>query len=148
MEIRVLPYKPWHYFAIDRRKYDLEAYEATADPEKASKVFCNGPAYTVFINEEILLCMGIMKLWRGVGELWLITSPLVDKYPILTVKICKQYLRDTIRNIGFVRVQAIVRTDYDTGQRWAEMFGFKCEGEMKKYHGGMDFYRYALVRED
>jgi RimJ/RimL family protein N-acetyltransferase len=45
------------------------------------------------------------------------------------------------------RIQTVVDAEHTVSHKWVERMGFKNEGLMRKYLGGRDFYRYALIRE-
>lgn len=132
---------------IERRHFDSLAYMQFPQPELVAKKFMEGIAYTIEAPEGLVASGGIIPLWKGVGEAWVITSTLVEKYPVLFAKTVWRKLHEIINTNDIERAQTTIHKDHVVSQRWAERMGFKNEGLMRKYLGGEDYYRYALVKE-
>jgi len=141
-------FKVEDYLKIHRRRFDLLTFLNFPNPEIVAKNLAQGPAFTGLIDGEILACGGILPLWKGVGEAWVVTSLLVNQYPLSFAKTIWRKLKEIIIEHQFERVQTVIDADYVISQRWAERMGFEYEGLMRKYIGGRKFYRYAWVRED
>jgi hypothetical protein len=140
-------YEPGDYLSIERRHFDALTFMNFPKPELIAKRFTRGPAYTIVASEGLVASGGILPLWKGVGEAWVVTSELVDTYPLLFAKTVWRKLYEIIDGNGIERVQTTIHKDFIVSQKWAERMGFKNEGLMRKYLGGEDYYRYALVRE-
>jgi len=112
-----------------------------------AKRFANGIAYTMEAPEGLVASGGVIPLWKGVGEAWVVTSELVKTYPIMFAKTTWRKLYEIINSNGIERVQTTIHKNHITSQRWAERMGFENEGLMKKFLGGEDYYRYALIKE-
>lgn len=146
--VRIVPYKPEHFFQIVRRAYEIQTLKELPDPEFVAKSFMNGWGYTAFIKDKILLSAGVMKVWEGVGEAWLVASPLIHKYPLLSTKGIYFYLDRIIKENGLKRVQAVVQKDFHMANRWIQLLGFEYEGEMPNYRAGKTFIRYAKILKE
>jgi hypothetical protein len=116
------------------------------DPMAMANNLARGPAFTI-ANGVPVACGGILPLWKGVGEAWIVSSPLVEKYPITFAKVVWKKLKLLIEIMDLERVQTMVDCNHKVSQEWVKRMGFKKEGKMSKYIGGRDFYRYALVKE-
>ena len=140
---------------IDSRKAnqaDLD-YVCAHPLEGAVKVYpkliCpedNACTYTV--DGKIMCVGGVMVLWSGVGEMWMILTEdckeLADGTEI-ALKI-RHELKVFMSENNLWRVQASVRTDFPLAERLTLALGFKQEGLMKKYlPDGSDAYLYARV---
>jgi len=112
-----------------------------------AKLYLRGPAYTMISDRGIVACGGIMKLWRGVGDAWVLATPLLRIYPKIVTKSVRFYLHEIINNMKFERVQAVVKADFEVGHRWIKRLGFHEEGMMEKYFAGIDFVRYAIITD-
>jgi len=146
--IQVRNYKESDYMNINRRHFDKLTYMNFPDPELIAKRFTKGIAYTIETPEGLVASGGVLPLWKGVGEAWVVTSELVETYPVLFAKTVWRKLYEIINTNGIERVQTTIHKDHVVSQRWAERMGFKSEGLMKKYLGGEDYYRYALIKEN
>lgn len=143
--IRIEPYRREDFFKIIRRAYEIQTLHDLPDPYIVASGFESGPGYTAYVKDEILLCAGVMIPWKGFGEAWLITSPLIHKYPILSTKGIAYFLNKIIADNNLERVQALVMKDYKMAVKFIEHLGFRSEGEMPNYRAGKTFVRYARV---
>jgi hypothetical protein len=145
-ELKVRDYKPEDYMVIHRRRFDEMTFLNFPDPEAIAKSLLRGPAYTI-TNGVPIACGGVLPLWKDVGEGWVVTSPLVEKYPVTFAKTVWRATKKLIESMDLYRIQTVVDAEHEVSQIWVERMGFENEGLMKKYLGGRDFYRYALIRE-
>ncbi|GAH46646.1 unnamed protein product [marine sediment metagenome] len=145
--IEIRAYTEDDYMKIQRRHFDALTFMNFPKPELVAKKFAKGIAYTIEVPEGLVASGGVLPLWKGVGEAWVVTSELVETYPILFAKTVWKKLYEIINANGIERVQTTIHKDHVISQRWAERMGFENEGLMKKYLGGEDYYRYALIKE-
>lgn len=145
--ITVRPYRIDDYMNIQRRHFDALTFMNFPKPELVAKKFTKGLGYTIEAPEGLVASGGILPLWKGVGEAWVVTSELVEKYPLVFAKTAWRKLYEMMANMRLERAQTTIHKDHAVSQRWAERMGFENEGLMKKYLGGQDYYRYALVKE-
>jgi hypothetical protein len=144
--IKVRDYAPEDYMIIQRRKFDSLTFLNFPNAKQVGKNLAKGPAYTI-TNGVPVACGGILPLWTGVGEGWVVTSPLVEKYPVIFAKTVWRETVRLIESMDLDRIQTVVDAEHTVSHKWVERMGFKNEGLMRKYLGGRDFYRYALIRE-
>lgn len=145
--IELRQYEPEDYMRIERRKFDAMTFLKFPDPMTIAKSLTKGPSLTASVNGDILFCGGIVPMWKGVGEAWVVTSPLVDQYPFSFAKTVWRKLLFFAKSLEFDRVQTTVDIEHSVSIEWVERMGFVREGLMRKYIIGRDFYRYALIRE-
>ena len=140
-------------------KYRIESFEAT----HANRLLNSGEvedfkidyntktlecqdSWTGFYHNEPIACGGIIELWSGVADIWLIVSKHNDKHKFFIMRNIKKILEQTIKQRKYVRVQATVREDFDVGIKFAQWFGMKSEGLMEKYGlDGKNYYRYVRI---
>lgn len=132
---------------IKRRDFDMLTFLNFPNPRVIARNLLRGMAITGFHNGEILACGGVMPLWKGVGEAWVVTSPLVEKCPFFFMRTVWRRLLTFISIMELERVQTTVDAEHEVSLKWVERMGFKQEGLMEKYIGGRDFFRYALIME-
>jgi hypothetical protein len=145
-DLIIREYVPDDFMIIHRRYYDSLTFLNFPNPSAIAKNLSTGPAYTL-TNGIPIACGGILPLWKGVGEGWVVTSSLVEKYPITFAKTIWRETIRLIKSMDLERIQTVVDAEHTVSQRWVERMGFESEGLMKKYLGGRDFIRYALIRE-
>jgi hypothetical protein len=145
--IKVRTYREKDYLTIQRRYFDSLTFMNFPNPELIAKKFTRGIAYTIEAPEGLVASGGVIPLWKGVGEAWVVTSDLVEKYPIFFAKTVWRKLHEILDVNGIERVQTTIHRDHMVSQRWAERMGFENEGLMRRFLGGEDYYRYALIKE-
>ena len=103
----------------------------------------NSPSYSGFVDDEYAFSAGIVDS-LGVGTVWVLTTPLVEKYPLWFSKAVRNMLNAGTDLYKLERVQATVLKENKKAVKWIEFLGFEREGLMRKYVGG-DHYLYARV---
>lgn len=87
---------------------------------------------------------GVVPLWQGVGEAWMIPTIHSKKKKIALgrgLRMCFDYLHDSLK---MHRVQAAAKVGHTDAHRLLEFIGMQNEGIMRRYGpDGSDFVRYA-----
>lgn len=105
------------------------------------------PAITVLDTEgTILAIFGFQAIYPGVGELWAVTTPQSNYYPIAFCKLTNQLLEKHAQDNSLRRVQMAVRADYTQGKKFATFLNFDAEGIMRRYGPeGADYVMFGRV---
>lgn len=101
--------------------------------EQAKKSMAQDQCITLFIRNRPVAIVGVTRYWQGVGEIWSLTSVLVNKYPVAFFKACNQRLNDFIEFNMMKRVQVTVNINFEKGQNFVRHLGFVPEGIMNHY---------------
>lgn len=113
-----------------------------------AEALMQNPGYTMMKNGEPLLSTGIIELWPGVGETWLVTSSKITDYPISVARTVRNGMRWMIEKKGYWRVQANVQVGWPVAERFAYWMGMKSEGLMPKFGlDQADHWRFAWVKD-
>ena len=127
----------------------IKYYGAGTLEELAQQTEEDGLSMTGYVNDEIVGCGGIRKLWDGVGEVWLMLSPKTALYPTKTYECIREGLQKLIDENDFVRLQAWGRIGFAKAHTLFKHLGFKAEGIARKYTPDqVDSILYAIVRQD
>lgn len=103
-----------------------------------------GPAHTIMRGDKVLGCAGIIEQWSNRAIAWAIMTPKIGSDFIHVHKATLRFLNI----IGYRRIEMTVADGFESGRRWAEMLGFKCETpEGMKGYGpeGSNHFLYARV---
>ena len=96
---------------------------------------------------EVYLVGGIIPVWDGVGEAWIIPSKKMGERKIAAsrwMRIAFDHLFDELK---LHRAQAYADASFTEACRVLEWVGMEKEGIMRKYGSdGRDHYRYAKVK--
>lgn len=99
-------------------------------------------AQTLCLHNRALACWGLLPLWTGVSEAWMLVTPDIKKGSKLVVRALEAILEDATEH----RVQTSVLEGFKTGQKFVEFLGFKPEGVMSQYDVlGRNHIRYARI---
>jgi hypothetical protein len=145
-KIEIRRFQPGDYETIVRRDFDEITYAALrALTGTAQHLATSGPAFTIVAGDEIMACGGVVKFWEGVGEAWMMGSPLIERYKISFAKRAARLLNWVANDLHLVRLQTVVDAEHTVARTWVERMGFINEGTMKRYLAGRDFIRYARL---
>ena len=99
-----------------------------------------GLSYTLLVDNNIILAGGIIPIWNGVAEGWVMSSKRVFNHKIRAASAVKKRLDYLCINNNIRRLQTAVKEEFLTGVRFAEWLGLQKEGLMKYY--GLDQTNY------
>lgn len=134
---RVVRFRPEHAHRIVERGDDV------TDAKNVSCV--PGPSVTLLRGSDVVACIGIRHLWNGVGDGWVLTSPLVHECPKLFMEIMRRGI-DGLREIGYHRIGANVLQSFSASSKWIERLGFEFEGVAWGLGpNGEDYFRYGRL---
>lgn len=111
----------------DARK-EVEAV-GMVNPEKVLKTALRQSefAWTGLADGEIACMWGIQggTLLSSMGGLWLVTTPVVDKYKFIFLRWSRIFM-DELRNTGkYTTIHGLVRGDFERSVTWLKWLGFK-----------------------
>ncbi len=131
------------------KEQGIKYYGAGTLEELAQQTEDDGLSITGIVNDEIVGCGGIRRLWEGVGEVWLMLSPKTSLYPVKTYECIRNGFEKLIEENDFVRLQAWGRIGFTKAHTLFRHLGFRPEGIAKKYTPDQcDCLLYSIVRQD
>ena len=105
-----------------------------------------GLSFTLLHNNNPVCSGGIVPLWNGVAEGWVISSKRIYKERIRASRLIRKRTDLLCAANKIWRLQTAVKSNFKTGLRFAEFLGFKNEGLMKAYGPDKtDYYRMARI---
>ena len=105
-----------------------------------------GNAYTMFVNGKPVFACGIVLLWEGVAEGWVMASENVFEMRFLAAKTILEVQNKLCKKNKIRRLQTSVKADFKRGLRLAEWCGLEIEGLKKKYGpDGSDYYQLGKI---
>lgn len=110
-------------------------FSAKEDNPDFYQVYFHDHAFTYKVLEEgrIIGAFGLNVAWRGVGEVWLMSTDHLNAYPIWMIKTFRQLTESALDKGGLHRVQMFVDNNDKKLHRWARALGFEFEGVMRKH---------------
>tara|TARA_R100001594_G_scaffold141343_1_gene187272 strand:+ start:24401 stop:24892 length:492 start_codon:yes stop_codon:yes gene_type:complete len=97
-------------------------------------------------SQPIAVC-GLREIREGVAEAWMVGSKLLNRHRLFVTKsIALLLLEHQEVRKEFYRIQATVRADWETANKWIKLLGFDYEGYMRQYGSKReDYIRYARL---
>lgn len=160
--VHIIPFEPEHatYLAsrsiegIDPGEEDVLATAkrwSVSGPAFTATYLDSGEAFDVDKIEDvrgrIVGCGGLMLLWPGVGQGWVIIDKKVreslrrEAYTVVAAKIAELSFKYKLH-----RIQAVVRVDLPPALKYAANLGFKPEGVLRQYDSQKrDYMMFSMV---
>jgi len=102
---------------------------------------------TVLIDGEICGMMGIVKLWNGVGEVWLKPGTRARKHKFTFIRTVRKYLNILMDVRKIHRLEAKCITLNEKHNKFLKVIGFKKESVIPQYGPNkQDFTLYSILR--
>lgn len=144
--MQIIAFKAEHgrYIAERRMNNDLmkvrpEYYDMLDQLEKP------GMSWTGIVDDKIIAAGGMINMWGNVYEGWVMATNDIHKHPIQTARIIKKIFDKVMIDNKVERLQTTVRSDFETGHKFAKWLGLHSEGVMKKYMDNNDYDLYARL---
>lgn len=147
MTHKVISFHHSHFEKMDLRELDrIDLYHENTVLERYQFLSELPNNFTFIHQDKVICCGGIIELWAGVGEGWMVGSEHIDKFPIAFFKVMNNKLMDVVLDRGLRRVQVTCNAKFHRSMAWLEKIGFKQEGLLKEYGvNGDDHYYYARL---
>ncbi len=130
------------------KEENIKLYGTKSLRELAEQTEIDNLSMTGLVDGVIIGCGGIRELWTGVGEVWLMLSPEVNRFPIRTGEVILDGMRALIEDNDFFRLQGWCRVGFVKAHTLFKHLGFKVEGTARKYTPDkVDCILYAKVED-
>ena len=146
---KVIPYETKHgdeiiEFGMNDKLMEIDASYTNNRLDMAIP----GLSFTLMLNETPIVSGGIIPIWIGVAEGWVLSSKHIFDYKIKAASSVKKRLDYLCTNNKIIRLQTAVKEKFFVGIRFAEWLGLEKEGLMK-YYGldGTNYWRMAKYYE-
>ena len=139
-----LPFAPEHFDHLDFDHKELSVLSKGYDVKSMIAQQAElGTAFTAFRYGRPIAVVGIVFIWKGVGELWSVFDNQARDIPSTMLRAAIDFSDIAMRYLCLHRLQITVRTDDNRAIRYAQAIGFKSECVMKKF--GPDQIDYLLM---
>tara|TARA_R110000824_G_scaffold13572_7_gene58962 strand:+ start:1525 stop:1947 length:423 start_codon:yes stop_codon:yes gene_type:complete len=106
-----------------------------------------GMSWSAEVDGTIVASAGLVPLWKGVAEAWMISSDDVGRHRIKVARQLRVMFDEVMWHRGLYRAQANIHHKFEKAIRLAEWLGFENEGLMRRFGiEGADYIRYAKVK--
>lgn len=139
-----LPFVPEHFDHLDFNHKEISVLSKGHDIKTMVATQAElGTAFTAFRYGRPIAIVGVVFIWKGVGELWSLFDEQARDIPSTMLRAAIDFSDIAMRYLHLHRLQITVRTDDIRAKRYAEAIGFKTECVMQKF--GPDQVDYLLM---
>jgi hypothetical protein len=144
--ISVESFKPEHMISIEKNDIDADVLTFLGDLDYRAELYAKmGPAITMLQDDKVLAIGGAIRLWPGVGEVWMMVAPEGRKKNLSLYK-CMSGFLDTCFENGFHRIQTSILFGHNEAHKCIMRLGFIPEGMMVHYGPNKENYvRYVRL---
>jgi RimJ/RimL family protein N-acetyltransferase len=104
----------------------------------------SGIAITAYLHGRPVACFGIIPIWTGVAEMWLLIEERGRKYGKSLTRAAMTVRDFAVLSNNLHRLQITVRCADVRAVKWAKAIGFDPEAKLHKYgYDQSDFYIFA-----
>lgn len=137
--VDLIPFRALHVSAMNLRPV-AQAELASFNDHKWLAICEANPGWTGLLDGKIMAAAGVIIPFKGLGEAWLLTTPLVEKHPLLFVRTVKRVMGMIAVSHGLHRLQAMVDVSFTRAHRFVELLGFESEAVLEKYGPKQETY--------
>ena len=132
---------------MDLRQFERELMESVPDFNERLKWYSDTElACSAISGGQMLCCWGIIQIWPGLAEGWLLTSNQIEGYAVSLTRGARRYFKQVATELKLNRLQITVNSRNIVAIRWADALGFEREGRLRNYGpSGDDYFMYARV---
>lgn len=107
-------------------------------------LYCAAGSKIAVLHDGVPVCIfGVVPLFPGVGQAWLVGTDFIGSSGVEVAHACKTTIK-TLKSGHMHRIQAYSAGFYTRAHRWLEMIGFRKESTLHKYgRDASDFYCYV-----
>lgn len=142
---RIRPFRAEDVLQIELRASDYKNLEGIDFVAHGKELALTPYASTLLTDDGyIIACLGGFVFGKT-SMVFLLTSTLLELYPLVTLKVSKAYFARAMRH-GVVRFETLVNPDDARAVRFIEYLGFEREGLCRATgYNLMDRYLYARI---
>ena len=143
--ITFVPFHWGHAYAMDLREHDARYFRSVPNFRDMLRQYQEtGNAKTAMMGGKIICCFGYVELWRGVAEMWMLTSNHIETHPVAATRGAQRHINRIATEAKLKRLQITVDVTHVVAMRWADALKFNREGVLRQYGAdGADYMMFA-----
>lgn len=148
--VEIVPFTAEHLFELMLGELTETSLPKSMDIAMTRGAFYRerGPCFTAMEDGHVIGAGGLIILWPGVGEGWMVVNKdAAQRHKRYAYEVVIEHLLKLASDLNLRRIQAHVDVNVPAAVKFAEQLGFQREGTMRRYgEDGSDHYLYAIVR--
>ncbi len=130
--IEIVEFKPVHLGMMNIQAEQMDDAVNYTDLEYGEALRAAGPGYTCLKGDQVIACGGKAEQWAGRAVIWTVLSDIACLH-MTRVTRCARRALDLWTSGKDERLEAIVRSGFLPGSRWAMLCGFQYEHTAKRF---------------
>lgn len=149
MQLEIVPFHPMHVALMELRQQERIYIEHLPDWDTRLRYMqVNGASFTALADGQVGASWGVIPMWAGVAEFWMLTSTLVEKHPTVCARVARTVIDSFATSEGSRRVQIAVNASDPRALRFADFLQFEREGVLRAYGpDGSDYIMMARIND-
>jgi len=142
-----VPFHWSHALAMNLRPFDRAHFDTIPDyRERLLAITQAGLSKTAVVDGDMVCSFGVVELWPGVAEAWMLTSYNVERFPISLTRGARRYFDHIYSDLKLHRLQIMVDCRNVIAIKWAKALKLTEEGTLRGYGpDGSDHLVFAKV---
>lgn len=143
----LVPFSPVHVQMMELGPFERAYLESLPNYLQILEGYASlGLAYTGVDNGRPMLCWGMVQIWKGVGEWWMLPDAKLTSVRHTFHRAARRLMDVIAYEMHIVRLQCTVHTDNGPADKWIRSMQFSEEGLLKQFGPeGADYKMYARL---
>lgn len=132
---RLIPFAPEHVGLMRLRSVEHDYRERFARETMAALEARprQGPCFTALLHGSPIACFGLVLMWPGVAEAWLLTDEAIKDYALPFTRAARKFFACAEQSFRLHRTQITCDTRFEGAVEWAQAVGFRVEARLHRY---------------
>lgn len=132
---RLIQFAPEHVGLMQLRSVEAEfrqrfARETMAALEARPR---QGPCFTALLHGSPVACFGLVLMWPGVAEAWMLTDEAIKGHALALTRAARKFFDCAEQSFQLHRTQITCDTRFEGAVEWAQAVGFRVEARLRRY---------------
>lgn len=142
---KVVPFSPFHVSMMNLNEHDETAKRCVPDwLRRLEGQSALGPAFTGIYYGKPMLSFGIIPIWPGLAEAWMIPDRDISCVAVPLCRVSRQFFNHCETTMALRRIQITVRSSNVRAVEWAKFLYFEPEATLTAF--GPDGEDYLMMR--
>lgn len=131
---RLLPFHFTHLKLMTFRQSEINLFKSFSDYAERIKTYpIKGLSFSGISEKEIVCCFGLIPIWHGVYEAWLIPSLHISNKKFVFHRASLRFFKYVAKKLSIHRIQINVSRSNYLAYKWAKSCYFLEEGILEKF---------------
>ena len=142
---KVVPFSPFHASMMSLNEHEEATRRCVPDWLRRLEVQSTlGPCFTGLFYGKPMLSFGILPVWGGLAEAWMIPDRDIGRVAVPLCRLARAFFNHCETTMALRRIQILVRSPNVRAIDWAKFLYFEPEATLTAF--GPDGENYLMMR--